>query len=321
MKSFFTLLFSLFMCGLYAQTLADFESIALEVDSFANGSDGSGGFMDGNIFLPNSYNAEWGSWSGWAISNKTDTLTPGFTNQYSAITGAGYDNSANYAVSFSSGENVLRLEGEAKGRPVEGLYITNNTYTYLSLRDGDGFAKKFGGATGDDPDYLLLTIKSYLNGSLSADSVNFYLADYRFEDNSQDYIIEDWTFIDLTSLGGVDSLSFTLSSTDVGDYGMNTPAYFSIDNLTTLDENPTSIKEPQLNLVEVYPNPTVDFIFVNLVESYELDVRIYDMQGRVVFHESINTTQRIDLNGLVSGNYFLEVQNEKGRQTKKIIKK
>jgi hypothetical protein len=32
------------------------------------------------------------------------------------------------------------------------------TYAALSMRDGDGFAKQFGGASGDDPDYFLLTI-------------------------------------------------------------------------------------------------------------------------------------------------------------------
>jgi hypothetical protein len=41
------------------------------------------------------------------------------------------------------------MENEMAGRQVEGLYITNGTYPYLSMRDGDGFAKKFGGASGD----------------------------------------------------------------------------------------------------------------------------------------------------------------------------
>ena len=37
--------------------------------------------------------------------------------------------------------------------------------------------------------------------------------------------------MDLGSLGRVDSLMFALESTDVGEWGMNTPAFFCIDNL------------------------------------------------------------------------------------------
>ena len=44
------------------------------------------------------------------------------------------------------------------------------------------------------------------------------LADYRFEDNSQDYIVDTWEFIDVsaTSLNAADTIAFVLSSSDVG---------------------------------------------------------------------------------------------------------
>ena len=66
---------------------------------------------------------------------------------------------------------------------------------------------------------------------LGTDSVDFYLADYRFADNSEDYIVKDWTFVSLEALGDVDSLLFSLTSTDNDSmFGMNTPAYFCMDN-------------------------------------------------------------------------------------------
>ena len=61
--------------------------------------------------------------------------------------------------------------------------------------------------------------------------MDFYLADYRFADNGLDYIVDDWSWVDLTSLGAVDKLQFGLSSTDNGFFGMNTPAYFAMDNM------------------------------------------------------------------------------------------
>ena len=296
-----------------AQTLSDFETQPVLADSFLNGNDMSGGFEDGNIFLPNSFNSEFNSWSGWAISNQADTLTPGFMNQHSAITGAGYDQSSNFAVFFSSSPRILELRNEAVGNPVEGFYISNNTYGYLSMRDGDSFAKKFGGVTGADPDYFLLTIKGYLNGELLTDSVDFYLADYRFEDNTQDYIIKDWTFVDLMSLGPVDSLLFSLSSTDNGMFGMNTPAYFVMDNFTTTD-GPTATKEvvSTKGSLYVYPNPTSDFLRVrsNLLDQSS-SISIYNLQGSLLHQEYYQTEeQRIDIQNLPTGSYLIKLETK-----------
>lgn len=166
--------------------------------------------------------------SGWTYTNETDTTTAGYTNQYSAITGGGAQGSANYAVAFL-GAPVISL-GAASA--VDGFYVTNTTYTALSVLEGDMFAKKFGGASGNDADYLRLTITGLDAASHETGSVDFYLADYRFSDNSQDYVVKQWTFVDLSSLGSVAALKFSMASSDNGDFGMNTPSYFAIDNLS-----------------------------------------------------------------------------------------
>lgn len=67
---------------------------------------------------------------------------------------------------------------------MEGFYVINGIYFYFSMLEGDGFVKKFGGEFGDDFDFFFLIIKKYFGGELSIDSVNFYLVDYWFEDNS-----------------------------------------------------------------------------------------------------------------------------------------
>jgi len=62
-------------------------------------------------------------------------------------------------------------------------------------------------------------------------TIEIILADYRFDDNSLDFILDDWEFTDLSSLGEVDALSFSFTSTDTGSFGINTPTYFALDNL------------------------------------------------------------------------------------------
>ena len=113
--------------------------------------------------------------------------------------------------------------------------VTNTTYAALSMRDGDAFAKKFGGESGDDRDFFLLTIEGRDDEGDSVGSVEYYLADFRFDDNSRDYIVDQWTMVDVSSLAGATQLEFSLSSSDVGQFGMNTPAYFAVDHIVLSD--------------------------------------------------------------------------------------
>jgi hypothetical protein len=217
------------------------EDVPLAGEGYWNGSDGSGGFTSGGAFFPNRYDPDFGAWTGWACSSMSDRTTPGWGNQYSAITGAGFDTLSsggkNYGVAFISTDWVtMELEPvpikfqDNRTHEVKGFYITNSTYAALAMEQGDDFSKKFGGEEGDDPDWFRVSVWGMKDGS-STDSINFYLADFRFGDNSKDYIIHTWQWVEVSRLGEVDSLMFTLASSDTGSFGMNTPAYFCLDHL------------------------------------------------------------------------------------------
>jgi len=313
MKTFFTSILILTSLGLFAQTTIDFENLNIEVDSFNNGADGSGGFSTETAFFPNTFTdfGTFTSWGGWSMSGVTDNTTAGFGNQYSCISGSGYDNSIAYAVSFS--QSQVKLTNEAAGKTVDGFYINNSTYAYLSMLEGDSFAKKFGGESGDDPDFFLLTIKKYLNNELSSDSINFYLADFRFPNNNEDYIVNEWTFVDLKPLGDVDSLSFSLSSTDVGAYGMNTPGYFCVDNFTTLDISTSNDEIVNAEIVQTYPNPTTDFLKVDFEQNSESSILIVNSVGQNVRKiKSFDNNITINVQDLISGTYNIIInQNDK----------
>jgi hypothetical protein len=210
--------------------LATFDDLALDVESYWNGSDETGGFYSGAAFFKNNYNTEWLSWDGFSYSNRTDTSIAGLDGQYTAMAGSGQGGSKNYAVSFVGWSEAPMI---SFGGPtlVEGLYVTNSAYTYYSMSAGDAYAKKFGGKTGDDQDWLKLIITGKDYADQATGTVEFYLADYRFADNQLDYIVSNWEYVDLSSLGNVSILEFALSSSDVGDFGMNTPAYFAIDTV------------------------------------------------------------------------------------------
>jgi hypothetical protein len=217
----------------------DFEELLLGSAEFYNGSDLSGGFSSRGAIFNNLFTDFGGDccWNGWAYSRTTDSTTPGPANQYSALPGSGANGSLQYGVAFSGadagGGIIPQITLPENARPIS-VNIANTTYAALSMLQGDPFAKQFGGPTGNDPDWFLLQIEGLdENGQSVGNEVSLYLADYRFSDPSEDFILEDWTKVELDNWQGLDikKLAIHLSSSDNGMFGMNTPAYVAWDDL------------------------------------------------------------------------------------------
>lgn len=191
-----------------------------------NGSDGSGSFASSGASFINSYS--YGTWSGWAYSNVnyTDTSAPDYTHQYAAVTGSGVGGDGNYALGFGCSScielfgGVLPTITVPDGMKVESASFTNTTYTAASMLHGDGFTKKF-----TSSDWLKLTITGEDALGASVGTVDFYLA-------QKGSVVTSWESVDLRRLAAARTLEFDLTSSDTGSYGMNTPAYFAMDNLT-----------------------------------------------------------------------------------------
>ncbi|MES2558296.1 MAG: DUF4465 domain-containing protein [Bacteroidota bacterium] len=303
---------------------ADFENLTLAPGKFWNKRNVklNNVFMEQNVKYFNSYSVSgFGDYwsSGFAISNMADTTTPGYENLYSAYAGKGADTSKTYAVAQNRSTIQAPLMMDIT-TVVKGIYVTNSTYAALSMKNGDAFAKKFGGVTGNDSDFFMLTIKGYHtwdSGTL-VDSVNVYLADYRFADNSKDYILKDWLYVDLAKIKTADSLVFVLSSSDVGQFGMNTPGFFAIDNfkydmMGGLTENNGTIA------VSMYPNPAQHSI--NIETNERAKVTIMDLNGRTLLESDVeanNTT--VSIESLKTGMYLVRVETSEGVATKKLLK-
>ena len=323
MRSTFTLLLVgiTSYCCLSAQSLTiGFESFDVPIDSFIAEAP-SGVFDSPPLSFPNDFNADFNSFSGWVPSTKTDVTTPGFTNQFSAITGQGAENSLTYAVGYPpfGGQLIIRRDGADVDRTFRDLLVTNTTYAYFSMLEGDMFAKQFGGPSGDEPDFFSIVIKAYQGGEVLPDSLEFFLADYRFEDNSLDYIIDAWTPVQLNDVftEPVDSLWISFRSSDTGAFGVNTPTYVAIDNVRmepfTNTTQPTLLPPPS-----VYPNPGPGLLTIaDIVPGTTLQV--LDVYGREIRREvlrsAINTVQ---LAALPQGVYWLKIA---GRTPVRYLKK
>jgi hypothetical protein len=312
-------------------TIATFDTLPLGVDTFWNGTLTSTGFADGDAFFVTSFDtATYGgvlydNWSGFAYSNMyyTDTVVHSdsvLTNamQFSTVTGGGYGGSSTFAVAYDAGNTKIYLTGSAKGAPVAGFYATNTEYAYLSMKYGDAFEPKF---TYANKDSFVLKITGWYNGSPIGDTVSFYLADFR-DSLVSPGILTTWQWVSLTSLGNADSLIFSFASSQTGQFGINTPTYFALDNFTT--QGATGISQLNANTIytNAYPNPFSNSFRVNYTGNLKA-IQVFDLQGnllKTVQGSELTSGAEMNTTYLAAGAYLARVITDQGIGNTKIVK-
>ncbi len=188
--------------------------------------------------LPSADNYGGTSWEGFTVARiSSDTL-----NSFGCMAQGGFDGvgtpylvgyySEYYTWTNENGEpsSNMILFNDGNTYDAVGVYVCNNSNTYHSILNGDSYAKKF--AQGDTLVLKIHALDEYYAIDDSKQNVVVYLADCRSSDASAWKINKGWEWIDLSALGNVSGLAFTMASSDVSYGYMNTPAYFCLDKLT-----------------------------------------------------------------------------------------
>jgi hypothetical protein len=214
----------------------------------------SGTFLSGSYSFSNNNMPAYGSFDGFAYSRSTSTtfsMNTYASDQFNAVTGGGYKGSESFAigyVGFGSYPTVTVLNSE-EGDRIKGFYVTNSAYTADAIVNGDG-QQNVTDANGQacapnegfhQGDYVLLTATGYDVQGTQTGTVNFYLADYRSDDPSKHYYLQHWEWFDLTSLGVVKTIEFSMSATRQNQWGTTTPLYFCMDNFNDVNGMATGI--------------------------------------------------------------------------------
>ncbi|MBQ0116101.1 MAG: DUF4465 domain-containing protein [Bacteroidales bacterium] len=110
----------------------------------------------------------------------------------------------------------------ARHRPVS-VYITNSTWPYYGNIEGDGFAKPLA-----ENGYFALIANGLDDDGQVVSTVRINLA----TNDGELQQIDRWTYFDLSDLGSVSGLYFSLESSDNSEFGMNTAPFFCIDRLS-----------------------------------------------------------------------------------------
>lgn len=247
-------------CPTAQAAVVGFEDVGADLgsESYWNGKDRydstgeqDAAFSSGALTFTNHYHYDdtydYAYWDGFAYSNLTNTAVRGLDGQYNAIAGSGADDSLTYAaddsLTYAIGYSGFYLRNPTITIPdsmsIESIAVTNTNYVYYAITEPDpyGFATPF--KTGD---WFLLTITGKNAADTAVGDVGVYLADYRSLDGAVPYALDEWTTVDLSSLAGSKTLEFTLTGSDVDPiWGLNTPTYFAIDNITVSE---STVPEP-----------------------------------------------------------------------------
>ena len=239
--------------------VATFEDLYVDpadgfwMGDFSKGYDKGGEgttFVSGSFRFSNYADDTWAGepttpyWGNYAYSQTTtNTFETYITDQFNNAVGGGVDNSETFLVAYPQGGTIDVINNE-DGAVIPGMYITNNAWVVDAILNGDGMSTIDGTATGESTANVGFQTGDWFKLTISADngnSIEYYLADYQSADESAHYYVNDWRWIDLSSLGTVKSLSFFLTSSRRNNWGMTTPAFFCLDNIGAENPNANSI--------------------------------------------------------------------------------
>lgn len=129
--------------------------------------------------------------------------------------------------------NIIDFNGEYYP---EYVYICQNSNTHKAIKQGEFNARPF-----TEQDTLALIIQTLDSTKNPTATTIYYLA-------IDGTCNEGWVKVPLTALDQTSCLSFSMTTTDIGDWGANTPLYFALDGLTINTEIPTALPQtPILN--------------------------------------------------------------------------
>jgi hypothetical protein len=299
----------------FGQMEEGFESISLDSGQVLNGSDGNTAFSNGYIELPLGWDTSWGGYwsSNWALSSKVNGQvgSSDFNTQlYCAKPGWGAEGEGVGKV-YAIGQNGAYLLNQTGGLlRVSSVYVSNSTYAFNSMQNGDMFAKKFGGQDGLEADSFMLEIETYWQG-LSQSVQRLALADFRSATSSEDSIMGSWNQVIIEGFLQ-DSIVFRLYSSDNGDFGMNTPAFFALDRLF-LDRTERVYSASSMASIQVYPNPNSGHFWVESSQPIT-GIEVLDMSGRMVHEQPASGTRVVCDLSMPDGVYTLRVKSDSGVQ-------
>lgn len=150
--------------------------------------------------------------------------------------GAGARHSNNFAVvnGYSDANNDKAASfnfSASKEYLVESIAICPTSYVYGTITKGNPFGNNPGKSLKETGGWFKVTATGYTAAGTKTYTIEKYICDYRNASKPVD-IASTWQTWDLSGLGRVNKVVFNFEGSDTGQWGLNTPAYLAIDDIT-----------------------------------------------------------------------------------------
>lgn len=143
-------------------------------------------------------------------------------------------------------------------------------------------------------------------------------------DSIENNINGDFRMVDTMLLGAPHGIRSGVAVADInsdGEMDIFTGNYRGGISFFKGDVNGTvGIKEEDNLEINIYPNPANSYFIIDANQFQNLDVRIYDITGRILYQTTFNGKILIDISSFTSGIYFVEVVKKEAKLVHKIIK-
>lgn len=211
------------------------------------------------------------SWEGFTLS----TVSQDTANVFGCVANGGLAGVGTpYAIGYYSewvsssqgySSNIIDFNGEYYP---EYVYICQNSNTMEGITHGVFNSRPF-----TTEDTLTLIIQALDSSMLPTATTTYYLAIDGTKNNG-------WLKVPLTTFGKTSCLSFSMTTTDIGNWGSNTPLYFALDGLTINTEIPTSLPQVSTQLTGTTSNSQKILCKDHLVISY--NGKWYNVLGSII---------------------------------------
>jgi hypothetical protein len=81
------------------------------------------------------------------------------------------------------------------------------------------------------------------------------------------------------------------------------------------------IKEPDISIISIFPNPFHDKISINVNDKSTTTVKLYDITGKLINEKLLTSDGELNTTDLSEGLYLLTIHNKEFTITRKVIKK
>jgi hypothetical protein len=129
--------------------------------------------------------------------------------------------------------------------------------------------------------------------------------------------------VDLRSLQSPDSLYFVLASSDVGEFGINTPLFFAIDDVAVSKDLVATTDIAPNPGFQVYPNPFSSTVNIRWPDQGNQQGiwQLLDSAGKVLWEDKSAAQASIEhFNKFPNGVYWLRWSDGVESNVQKIIK-